>query len=80
MVCTHYDLYSNPNTLAGNINHIPRYILYVLLIICDWICEKPASVHNYKYLEIFMLIILSAVSWEGKQMLACNLPQFYSYS
>ena len=21
-----------------------------------------------------------AISWEGKQMLACNLPRFYSYS
>ena len=36
--------------------------------------------HNYKYLEIPILIIWRVISWEGKKMLACNMPRFYSYS
>ena len=32
------------------------------------------SILNYKYLEI---PILCVVSWEGKQVLACNFPLFY---
>ena len=46
---------------------------------CDLIWEKPPSTHNYKYLEIPIVIIWSVVSWEGKQMLAWNSPRFYSY-
>ena len=47
--------------------------------ICDWIWENPASTHNYKYLEIPNLIIWGIITQEGKQMLAWNLPRFYSY-
>ena len=54
--------------------------LNTVQIACNWIWENPASTHNYKYLEIPLLIILSIVSWERKQMLACNPLQFYSYS
>ena len=46
---------------------------------CDWIWENPASTHKYKYLEIPHLIIWSIITQEGKQMLAWNLPRFYSY-
>ena len=34
--------------------------------ICDWIWEKPPSTHNYKYLEILILIIWSSITQEGK--------------
>ena len=37
---------------------------------CDWIWENPASMHNYKYLEIPNLIIWSIITQEEKQMLA----------
>ena len=47
--------------------------------ICDWIWKNPDSTHNYKYLEIPILIIWNIITWEGKQMLAWNLPRFYSY-
>ena len=30
-----------------------------MAIICDWIWENPTSMHDYKYLEILILIILS---------------------
>ena len=45
-------------------------------VICDWIWEKPAFMHNYKYLEIPILIICNS---GRKQILAWNLPWFYSY-
>ena len=35
-------------------------------LICDWIWEKPPSTHNYKYLEIPILIIWSSITQEGK--------------
>ena len=38
------------------------------------IWEKLASMHNYKYLEMPILIIRSIVSQEEKQMLACSSP------
>ena len=69
------------------------YVLYVLGLwfantapariiikhICDWIWDNLASTHNYKYLEISNLIIWSIITQKGKQMLAWNLPRFYSY-
>ena len=51
----------------------------VTIYICDWIWEKPPSMHNYKSLEIPILIIWGVVSREGKQVLAWNSPRFYSY-
>ena len=45
----------------------------------DWIWEKPLSMHNYKYLGIPIVIIWSAASREGKQMLVWNSLRFYSY-
>ena len=48
-------------------------------VICDWIWENPASMHNYKYIEIPILIIWGVITQEGKQMLAWNLPRFYNY-
>ena len=54
-----------------------KYLFY--WIICDWIWENPASTHKYKYLEIPNSIIWSIITQEGKQMLAWNLPRFYSY-
>ena len=36
---------------------------------CDWIWENPASTHNYKYLEIPILIIWSIATWEGNRYL-----------
>ena len=51
----------------------------ITMHICDWIWENLASMHNYKYLEILILIIWSIITQEGKQMLAWNLPWFYSY-
>ena len=43
-------------------------------MICDWIWENPASMHNYKYLEIPIINIWSTVSRKGIELLACNLP------
>ena len=43
---------------------------------CDWIWENPVSSHNYKYLEILILIIWNIITWEGKQMLSWNSPRF----
>ena len=47
--------------------------------ICDWISENQASTHNYKYLEIPIVIIWRILTLEGKQILAWNLLWFYSY-
>ena len=44
--------------------------------ICD---ENSASMHNYKHLEIPILIIWSIVTREGKQIIAWDWPRFYSY-
>ena len=46
---------------------------------CDWIWEKPASTHNYKSLEIPILIVWGVLSREGEQVLVWNSPQFYRY-
>ena len=32
------------------------------------------EIHDFNYLNFV------AISWEGKQIVACNLPRFYSYS
>ena len=42
--------------------------------------EKTSFYTHYKYLDTTNLIIGSSASQEGKQMLACIMPQFYSYS
>ena len=54
-------------------------IFFYIWYKCDWIWEKPPSTHNYKSLEIPILIIWRVVSREGKQVLAWNSPRFYSY-
>ena len=46
---------------------------------CDWFWENPPSMHNYKYLEKPILITRSIITQERKQILAWNLPWFYSY-
>ena len=38
-----------------NIQHLALFL--VLKGKCDWILEKPPSTHNYKSLEILILII-----------------------
>ena len=42
------------------------HVQTVRMIKCDWIWEKPPSTHNYKYLEIPILIIWSSITREGK--------------
>ena len=44
-----------------------------------YIQHVPSYTHNYKYLEIPILIISGIITKEEKQMLAWNLPRFYSY-
>ena len=58
--------------------HPIKPVAIIIIIICEWIWEKPPSTHNYKYLEIPFVIIWSVVSQEGKQMLVWNSPRFYS--
>ena len=41
-------------------------------LICDWIWEKPPSMHNYVYLEIQILII-EVLYLKKKNMLATIL-------
>ena len=55
-------------------------LLIVLTSICDWIWDKKASMHNYKYFEVPILIIWCPVFWNEKQMLASNLSWFYTHS
>ena len=54
--------------------------VYIHVRICDQIWDNPPSTHNYKYLEIPILIIWSIITLEGKLILKWNLPRFYSYS
>ena len=54
-------------------------VTYVLLNICDSMWENLACKHNYKYLEILILIMWSIVTQKGKLILPWHLPQFYSY-
>ena len=42
---------------------------YVIIFICDWIWENPASTHKYKYLEIPNLMIWNIITQEGKPLL-----------
>ena len=72
-------IYHFPIIYTGDKLHI------VIIIICDCIVEKPPFMHNYKYLETLILILWSIVTQEGKRILSCNLlawnlPQFYSYA
>ena len=55
------------------------YCTYMYTNFIDHMWLDLASTHNYKYLEILILIIWSILSQEGKQIFACNLPWLYSY-
>jgi len=47
---------------------------------CDWVWEKPASIHIYKYIEIQFWNIKYNISWECKELLVCLSPLIYSYT
>ena len=53
--------------------HLPQVRIEAKLEIkCDWIWEKPPSTHNYKYLEIPILVIWSSITREGKYCRCLN--------
>ena len=60
-------------------NNLVKPYYHLVITICDRIWDYPRSTHNYKYLEIPILIIWSIITREGKLILKWNLPQFYSY-
>ena len=68
------------NLLYSDVAHLAalRWILSSLLI-CDYIWENPTFTHNYKYLEILILIIWSIITQKGKWILAWKSSRFYGY-
>jgi len=52
----------------------------LLTYVCDWIWEKPASTHIYKYVEIQFWNIKYNISWEYKELLVCFSSLIHSYA
>ena len=53
----------------------------LLIMVTGFEKSRAASIHNDRYLEMPILIIIwSIISCEETQMLAYNSPRFYSYS
>ena len=56
-----------------------QYIQYCIHI-CDWIWEKLASTHIYKYIDIQFWNIKYNISWECKELLVCLSLWIHSYT
>ena len=70
---------SSKQSWSNNLTNQSFNTEFKYLYLCNYVTGSP-STHNYKYLEIPILIVWGVISQEGKQMFAWNLPQFYSYS